>query len=86
MSSSRNTLPIPAPNRPGTHLAPVAFAHRTAPVAFMGRMPAPAIEDQGPGLRFEGRITRANRFPVEAAIAMNEPRGRRLGHHVDMHC
>ncbi len=86
MSISRNTLPVPAIQRPGTQLAPVAFAHWTAPVAFMGRAPAVLSRDEGPGLRFDGRITRATRFPVEAAIAMNEPRARRLGHHVDMHC
>lgn len=86
MSTSRNSPPGVAEPRPGTGLAPVAFAHRTAPVIFMGRTPSTAGFNDGPGLRFEGRITRGTRFPVEAAIAMNDPRSRRLGHHVDMHC
>jgi hypothetical protein len=86
MSTSRNNLPAVANPRPGTRLAPVAFAHRTAPVAFMGRPPTTVGLDEGPTLRFAGRITRSTRFPVEAAIAMNDPRSRRLGHHVDMHC
>lgn len=86
MSTSRNNLPIVATPRAGSQLAPVAFAHRTAPVTFMGRTPSVPGYGDDPGLRFEGRVTRSTRFPVEAAIAMNDPRSRRLGHHVDMHC
>jgi hypothetical protein len=82
MSHSRNQLPVPFGAMPRTTLAPVAFAHRTAPVEFMGRV----VQNRDDGLRFEGRMTRQLRFPVEAALAMNEPRGRRVGHHVDMHC
>ena len=86
MSSPRNTFPVPAGPRQGTGLAPVGFAHRTAPAVFLGRGNTPARNESGDGLRFEGRVTRPGRFPVEAALAMNDPRALRLGHHVDMHC
>jgi hypothetical protein len=86
MSTNQSYLPVSRDEPRITALAPVGFAHRNAPVVFMGGSPRHAILDSGPQLRFEGRVSRATRFPVEAAIAMNAPRGQRLGHHVDMHC
>lgn len=82
-----SNYPVTRRPEPGTDIirAPVAFGHRTAPVAFAGQVLRPMPPD-GNGFRFEGRVTRSTRFPVEAALAMNEPRSGRVGYHVDMHC
>jgi|GEM_PF-2422900 len=86
MSSDQSYLPVRHNQPRTTALAPVGFAHRNAPAAFMGGLQRQVNLDAGPQLRFEGRISRTTRFPVEAAIAMSAPRSQRLGHHVDMHC
>lgn len=86
MSSDHDFLQVPHNEPHTTTLAPVGFANRNAPVAFMGSLQRQASVEAGPQLRFEGRVSRMTRFPVEAAIAMNAPRGQRVGHHIDMHC
>ena len=75
--------PVPVHATRSSMTAPVPFGHRQAPVAFAGALSYDSPRDN---LRFEGRITRTSRFPVEAALAMNEVRLGRVGHHVDTRC
>ena len=83
MSVSQYPVPMKA-TRASTGV-PVPFGHRNVPAMFAG---GTLISQREPreDLRFAGRVTRSNRFPVEAALAMNEVRVGRMGHHVDTRC
>lgn len=82
---SVSQYPVPMKGNQGSAGVPVPFGHRNLPASLAG---GSLIRDRAPreDLRFAGRVTRPNRFPVEAALAMNEVRVGRMGHHVDTRC
>ena len=80
---SVSQYPVPVKNARGSTGVPVPFGHRNVPAILAGGL---LIREPREDLRFAGRITRPNRFPVEAALAMNEVRVGRMGYHVDTRC
>lgn len=80
---SVSQYPVPVMSARGSTGVPVPFGHRNVPAILAG---GPLIGAPREDLRFAGRMTRPNRFPVEAALAMNEVRAGRMGHYVDTRC
>jgi len=80
---SVSQFPVPVKRTQGSAGVPVPFGHRNVPAMLAG---GALIRQPREDLRFAGRMTRPNRFPVEAALAMNEVRAGRVGHHVDTRC
>ncbi len=80
---SVNQFPVPVKSARGSTGVLVPFGHRNVPAILAGLT---LVGQPREDLRFAGRMTRPTRFPVEAALAMNEVRAGRMGHHVDTRC
>lgn len=76
-------FPVPVKRTQVSAGVPVPFGHRNIPAVPLG---TPLIREPREDLRFAGRMTRPNRFPVETALAMNEVRIGRVGYHIDTRC